>query len=1022
MPFQIEALLRRQSDTSVSSSTSDLRKVVVFKELSPMLFACLGISGVMGATLLVYLGYPLLAIPMLIGTVFAGLRFLYWKKADPAAFSAEKRQQAIMFIRLSAAINVPVMSSCAIFAILQAPETAVMVAGWMSLMALIAGISLCSLPIAGRVTMLGLLLPSNIALLWAPQVTATVFGLSMIVLSLLCMGTFSTVLKLIRTITDEADQNALQRGWITAAMRDFLEMSRDSVWEIDERLRITQLAETSREILGHDPSRLIGTKFAAIIDQDDVYSRSSLESTADLLKKRAAFRELVFALRAVNGKKRYISMSGVPLFDHANEFSGYRGLISDVTEKIENQRALEENEARFRDFAELAAERLWETDENDCFTYISESSVRKLKKSVKSLIGCKAGSAFKEVNTQTEEERRRWDDHFALKARREPFRDFVMKDGKGGFLSLSGRPLYDENGNFRGYRGYTREITAEYEAREAARTAEEKLTIANRELEERINRRTSELQEKSNLLQEIFDTMGESLVVLDSDLTIAMVNEKNGIALPPGKWALGNDAKEIYMRAHSLGLYRDRPTANGKGNTIAARMERGEALRLNRIDTSGQHISENFYPRQGGGYVILYTDITKEAKREEELRALSVDLRRSKEAAEAASRIKSEFLANMSHEIRTPMNGILGMTEILMGTDLSDEQEEMTRVVMRSADSLLTIINDILDFSKLEAGKMTFVKESFDLKSALSDVADILAPKAAGKDIELNLEFETEISGRFIGDVGRIRQVVTNLAGNAVKFTEAGTVEVRVSQTLRDDMATLNIAVTDSGCGIPADKLDRIFNKFEQVDGSSSRQHEGTGLGLSISKLIAENLGGTITVESAVGVGSTFTFTITLPIDRSQVADQSGSAEAKVQAALSFKDCHFLIAEDNLVNQMVLRAMLEPMACTLHIANNGAEAVDIYQQHDFDFVLMDVSMPVMDGLEATRQIKQIQKKRGEHIPVIGITAHAMQEDQARCRAAGMDDYLPKPVRKEAVMEMISSWIEQKKADKKIDAA
>ncbi|MBD0427258.1 ATP-binding protein [Aquisalinus flavus] len=1006
----------------MSSSTSDLRKMVVFKELSPMLFSCLGISGLMGAALHFYLGYAILALPMLAGTIFSGLRFLHWRKAEPASFSQEQIKRAMTFIRVSALVNVPFMSICSVLFIVSTSETGVMVAGWMSLMALITGISLCSLPMTARLVMLGLLLPSNFALLLSPQITAQVFALSMILLSLLCMGTFSTVLKLIRTLTDEADENALQRGWMAAAMRDFLEMSRDAAWELDERLRITQLAESAREILGHEPSRLIGTKFAALIDQNDVYSRKSLEMSADLLRQRTAFRDLVFALHHVDGKKRYVSMSGVPLLNHADGFAGYRGLISDVTQKIENQRALEENEARFRDFAELAAERLWETDENDCFTYISESSVRKLKKSVKSFIGRKAGSAFEDVNTQTEEERQRWHDHFAAKRRHEPFRDFVMKDGQGGTLSLSGKPLFDEHGKFRGYRGYTREITAEFEAREAARTAEEKLTVANRELEDRINQRTSELQEKSNLLQEIFDTMGESLVVLDSDLTIAMVNEKKGIALPPGKWTLGGDAKEIYRRAHSLGLYRDRPSESGKVNTIAAKMERGEALRLNRIDTSGQHISENFYPRQGGGYVILYTDITKEAKREEELRALSVDLRRSKEAAEAASRIKSEFLANMSHEIRTPMNGILGMTEILMGTSLSDEQEEMTRVVMRSADSLLTIINDILDFSKLEAGKMTFVKDSFDLKAALGDVADILAPKAAGKGIALNLEFDTEISDRFIGDIGRIRQVVTNLAGNAVKFTETGTVDIHVGEQRRDGMAALTITVTDSGCGIPADKLDRIFNKFEQVDGSSSRQHEGTGLGLSISKLIAENLGGTITVESAIGFGSTFTFTITLPVDKSHVSGESRSAEAKIHAALSFRNCHFLIAEDNMVNQMVLRAMLEPVACSLHIANNGAEAVEFYQQHDFDFVLMDVSMPVMDGLEATRQIKQIQKQRGTHVPVIGITAHAMHEDQTRCRAAGMDDYLPKPVRKEAVMELISSWLEQKKAEKKINAA
>lgn len=501
------------------------------------------------------------------------------------------------------------------------------------------------------------------------------------------------------------------------------------------------------------------------------------------------------------------------------------------------------------------------------------------------------------------------------------------------------------------------------------------------------------------------------------------------------------------------------------------------------------------------------------------------------------------------------MNGVIGMSSLLLDTPLSSRQRDMAQVIVNSGESLLTIINDILDFSKLEAGKMKLATEPFDLRAAVEDVIALLSLNVQEKGIELMLRYEPALGAAFVGDAGRIRQIVTNLLGNAVKFTDAGHILVSVLGKRRGESADIEIIIEDTGCGIPADKLGSIFDAFEQADNSAARRHDGTGLGLAISRKLVDAMTGEITATSEVGVGSRFAIKLKLAIDetaraagasfndlegvkalvvddiavnrvilceqlaawgiKSSAYSDAAAAEgaAKTEAAAghpfdiaildqqmpgidgielanrlrldpavrgtplilltsagrkgvadSIADALFdaylvkparssmmldaivsclqgravdraaatldlmksapaqvsqpaargsllqvLVAEDNVVNQMVIKSMLEKLGCDSIIASNGREAVDLYGTMKFDVVLMDISMPEMDGVEATAHIRKLQQMSGRTTPIIGVTAHALAEDRQRCLDAGMDDYLPKPVKPDALRRVLERW-------------
>lgn len=670
-----------------------------------------------------------------------------------------------------------------------------------------------------------------------------------------------------------------------------------------------------------------------------------------------------------------------------------------------------------------------------------------------------------------------------------------------------------------------------------------RVDITDMKQRERVLRETSR---DNALFRSLIDHVPVSIYAKREDLRLVYANEGwSDLVGVPREQAIGKTDIELLGEAGEEFARSDREViASG------AAVESEETL----VTATGE--TRHYFARKaivkapdGETYLIGSTaDISDLKKREEELREAEI-------RAVAADRAKSEFLANMSHEIRTPMNGVLGMAELLAKSELTPRQRTFADIILKSGNALLTIINDILDFSKIDAGQLHLESAPFSLADAIADVATLVAPRAREKDLEVIVRVDPSLPAEFAGDVGRMRQILTNLIGNAVKFTERGHVLVDVSGEIGDGVTRLRIAVADTGIGIPDDKRELIFDKFAQVDGSSTRRHEGTGLGLAITQGLVSLMGGRISLESVAGQGSTFTVELDLPqvgqrsrrahapvdvsgariviaddhpVNRAILLEQMASwgfdacagvdgAEAlavlhaareagvavdcvildyqmpgmsgldvaramradpalatlpvvlltsvdqsltlaqtaglgieaqlvkparssqlleaivtTIQKQRSFvrfsageigavaepaapspvRDGHafrVLVAEDNEVNQLVFSQILGEAGISFEIVGNGRLAVEHWHIHRPDLILMDVAMPEMGGFEATRAIREMERAEASHVPIIGVTAHALKGDRERCIEAGMDDYLPKPISPDALTAKIAHW-------------
>ncbi|TCK98903.1 hypothetical protein BXY66_4146 [Shimia isoporae] len=543
---------------------------------------------------------------------------------------------------------------------------------------------------------------------------------------------------------------------------------------------------------------------------------------------------------------------------------------------------------------------------------------------------------------------------------------------------------------------FTKAGMVNYDTNRALYRSREDLKVANAHMA----RQQAEMRRLSQVAQRANDTV----IITDKDRRIVWVNDAftqhSGYS---SEEAIGQNVAELMTQNDPEIL------AN---NAIDQAVARGESFRgeVESMHKSGHRywLDINLFPiRDEDGELEFFVTIERDVT---EAKELAKEMAEARAQAEMGARAKAEFLANMSHEIRTPLTGVMGMADLLADTQLDAEQQRFADTIRGSSMSLMAIINDILDLSKLDAGLMEMNPVVFSPVCCFRETLDLLEPMAQSKGLELKLEVGEGVPDRALADDGRIRQVATNIIGNAIKFTEAGSVTLRLEAP---SDTRLTFSVQDTGIGIPPEKLESIFDHFTQAEASTTRRFGGSGLGLSISRHIVGIMGGEITVESVVGSGSIFRVTLDIEKpDFGAVRVEERAQSTPEEGPIQLKEgLSILIAEDNQTNRFLLGKYLKEQPISLDFAVDGVEALEKVADHDFDLIFMDMSMPRMGGVQATREIRMLPKSQPT---IVALTAHAFEEERLACLAAGMDDFLTKPIRKAELLGWIAAFQNGKK--------
>lgn len=676
-------------------------------------------------------------------------------------------------------------------------------------------------------------------------------------------------------------------------------------------------------------------------------------------------RRPLLSLRAAStfaARLEHADGAQMPLDSGVRDIDELGHALNRASARLHQQQAtLRQSETHFRTVVEGLSEVLFETDAALRFTYINPAWQAITQREIGSCLGQRVSHHF------VEEERAALDElleHASLgqaESQQERFRLRAI-DGSLRWLELRARARRDDGGQVIGVLGSCRDVTHRVKAEEAL---------------------THQLQ----FVERLVDCIPNALYVRHSDGRFLAINTaferllgvQRGTVIGERRLASPADPTR-HACEEALLQFEAGPACSAE---LSLRTAHGpiEVLCLKAALAGPEDTA--------AGVIVAVTDISKRRQAEEEMR-------RARDAAQAASQAKSDFLANISHEIRTPMNAILGMTQLTLDTPLNGEQHEYLSLVKHSAESLLTVLNDLLDFSKIEAGQLTYEALVFSLPDCLRGAVATLAPQASAKGLRMEVDVAPEMPAALVGDAGRLRQVLLNLLSNAIKFTSQGEIHVVADVlTHNREQTCVRIAINDTGIGIPPDQHATIFDAFVQADGSHSRKYGGTGLGLSIAARLVEGMGGRIWLESQLDRGSTFFFTAVLGTADAHALGTSAAADTKRRSATPL---HLLLAEDNPVNQLLALRLLDKLGHTVEVVSNGNAAVAAARNGRYDAILMDVQMPEMSGLDATRAIRAEEAERGlTATPIIAMTAHAMAGDRDRCLAAGMNAYLTKPI-------------------------